>query len=638
MNDYLCFAIALAILLLGLITAYRNRHTTSRCISCILLGVMLSEIFMVLPTQWLKQGESIYNEEAYRVLYSIVYGFDSIKGDINAKQLETIGLAGWMRDLYFILNYILYFAIPLLTSSLLISFFADMGDRMRYAFRFTRKCHVFSELNENSLSLAKGIRKKDRNTTLVFCGTKGVEENMAAQIKKLGGILIHRSCENFRIGFKHRNYTFYLIAQDEDRNTRMAERIISKHKALRKGKLTVNAFAESGTNINVIESMDKGNICLRFIDEISLFCNHLLFENPLYQLPEGRKDISVLIVGCGRMGMQMVKTVAWCGQMAGHELHVRVVDKDAQARKNLLYAQCPELALEEYDIQFYQGDIQSPEFDRMLAENFDPTFVVVATGDDELNLSTADRIRAALRRKECRFRNDPAIFARVRSGIKTENLTCSGNNYLSRRNIRIFGSTESVFAHETLFNTTLERLALAVHLSYSGAIDAEPTDKVYQDACYAFETSEYSRRSSMATALHIPVKLYGCGILDKNHHDLTEAVAGRFEQLLQSQSAAELDKMAIAEHIRWNAFIRSEGYRCADQKTMEAYVSTVGHQRDDLSKLHPCLVDWMQLDNVASAYNNQMHTQKDFKDSDRQIIERIPRIIRFHLQKDSFIG
>ena len=447
--------------------------------------------------------------------------------------------------------------------------------------------------------------------------------------KKLGGILLHKNCQNFCIGAKHKNYIFYLIAPNEDRNTQAAEALISKYRWLKKGKLNINAFAESGTNIHVIESMDKGTICLRFIDEISLFCNQLLFENPLYDLPQGRKDMAVLIVGCGRMGMQLAKTVAWCGQTDECDLHIRIVDKDALERENMFYARCPELASEAYDIQFCQGDIRSPDFEHLLVDHFNPTFVAVVTGDDELNLATADRIRGVLRRQDCRFQNDPPIFVRVRSGIKTENLRYRGCDYLNRRNIRIFGSTENIFSEETLFNTKLERLSLAVHRSYSGVIDAKPTSQAYQDACRVFETSEYGRRSSMAAALHIPVKLHSCGILNGNQHDLTEDVADRFEQMLKSGGSEMLDRLAKVEHLRWNAFIRSEGYRNADIDTMEAYASVVGHQRDDLSKLHPCLVEWDQLDDVSAAYNHLMHAQKDFKESDRQIINQIPKIIRF---------
>ena len=133
----------------------------------------------------------------------------------------------------------------------------------------------------------------------------------------------------------------------------------------------------------------------------------------------------------------------------------------------------------------------------------------------------------------------------------------------------------------------------------------------------------------MAAALHIPVKLHSCGILNGNQHDLTEDVADRFEQMLKSGGSEMLDRLAKVEHLRWNAFIRSEGYRNADIDTMDAYASVVGHQRDDLSKLHPCLVEWDQLDDVSAAYNHLMHAQKDFKESDRQIINQIPKIIRF---------
>lgn len=623
MTEMILVSIGGVILATAVITAIHHRHNASRCISDIMLGILGCTFFMILPTDW---GDETL---LHRILSALLYSFKALGGRQDINQLNTVILPEQWKTAYITLNDICFALAPILTSGLVISGFGDMGERMRYFFRFGKTCHVFSELNENALSLAKGIKQKQGLKTIVFCNTKNADKKLIEKARKMGGILFHKKCEDLRLNWKHRCFQFYLIAEDEDANITAAISAVEKHPKAGVGRLTINAFAQSGSNINMAESLKKGNITLRFIDEIALFCNHLLFEHPLYDLPEGRKDISVLLIGGGRCGLQMLKTMVWCGQIEGYSLKLRVYDKNAEKIKKEFYALCPELKGKEYDIDFITADVTDDTFEEALKESLDATYAVIATGDDQLNITVADSLRGFFRRNNHAYDNTPPIFTRVRSGSKAGNL--GHNQYLNSRGIILFGNTESIFAESTLFNTKLERLALAVHLSYCGGLTLSPKSKEYKSMVRSFETEEYNRRSSMSVALHIPAKLVSCGCLDRKEHALTAEAAARFE----AKKEEVLDLLAENEQVRWNAFMRSEGHRSTDAATMQGYAVLLGDHRDKIAKVHPGITDWEQLRGLADAYNkvrldaDPKFQPKDFKQSNLDIIGAIPDIIRF---------
>lgn len=713
---YACFCAAVLVLLFAAKAAVNNRNNASKWIFYISVGVFFSTFFMVLPTQWVKEGKTVYCEPAYNIVSALLYSLKSLGGRQDLAQLESIPLTGWLKAVYFGLNYIGFILAPVLASSLLVSFVGDAGERMRYWLSNTPEYYVFSELNENAISLAKGIQSKPGKKTLVFCKGKNADKEQIAKARELGAIVLYKSCEELKLYHHNARYEFYLIAENEDRNIQLAEDMIAKKDALAQSCVTVNVFAQSGANVNLLESLTAKTPCavfespaleerirkllnetvhmevvvcnaqegnrdfavfarekgitlidgswqnakldpafatrditlywfntvknkvqtrglqyangwltdrwkddalrIRFVDEIALFCNQLIFENPLYDLPEGRKDISVLLVGGGRLGVRMLKTAVWYGQIDGYTLKIRVLDKNASKIQKELFAQCPELA--RYDIAFADVDVQSADFQAKVLENADATFVCVATGSDELNISVAETLYGIFRRRYSGF--IPPIFTRVRQSVTSGNFDRQGT-YLSERNIRVFGTAESVFADNTLFNTRLEHLAFAVHLCYNWALDAAKDSFVYQKARNDFYTSEYSRRSSMAVALHIAAKLHSCGIGEDD-------LAG-FAELMQDAAVAE--RMARNEHERWNAFVRSEGFRTTDFETVKKYAPHTRTHKDEAAKLHPCILPWEELDHFQEEYNKLqaelLLKPSDFKEYDFKIVREIPQIL-----------
>ena len=345
-----------------------------------------------------------------------------------------------------------------------------------------------------------------------------------------------------------------------------------------------------------------------------------------------KHDILMIVddiqVGCGRTGMRMLKTAYWAGQIDGYSLKIRVYDKSAHAYREDFYRQCPGLK-DDPTIQFVQTDVCSASFhEQLLAPENSAyaTYIVVAMGSDQLNLSVSNELFKAYRR-HTGFDDSkmPEIFTRIRAQAKSEPYFHNAE-FLEKRHIHLFGSTASIFSDKTIFDTELENLALAVHLTYQGALQLDPESADYRAVANSFKTSEYDRRSSMAVALHIPAKLCMCDkIVNTGKNNVTPENIRIFAECLKTDPDLP-ERLARNEHDRWNAFMLSEGYQPASVEEMHLYAGTVGNNRDDLTKLHPCIAPWDALDELENIYNDTYHKHKRYKEYDYIIVKSVPDI------------
>ena len=632
MVEILFFVLGLAVISIAAYFAFQHRHNTQQCIMSITLGVFFATFFMVLPTEWVKAGKEVFCKPLYIGLSSLLYSLKALGGRQDISQLESMALPGILKGLYIVVNYICFTLAPILASSLILSFVGDTGERFRFWLQKAPKCYVFSEINENSLALASGVKSKAGKKVLVFCKGKSADKALVVEAKKLGAIVLYKSCDGLTAVSRFESCEFFLISPDENSNICLAEAVMARHKDTTDTAILINAFVESGTNVQFLESVVKTRentkIELRCIDEIALFCNHLIYNHPLYDTKGNGKTISVVIVGCGRTGMRMLKTAYWAGQIDGYRLKIRVYDKAAAERQEDFYRQCPGLKKEK-TIQFIGVDVDSAAFEEQLLapENSgDATYIVVAMGKDEPNLAVANQLYQIYRRhfgfRQARM---PEILTRVRSQAKSDSFFQNAS-FLTDRNIHLFGTTAAVFSHKTLFDTELENLAFAVHLAYQSKLGLDTGSKDYADIRKEFQTSEYDRRSSMATALHIPAKLCMCDDIPKTGGNLLTAEnLQTYGKRIATDSAFRL-RLAINEHVRWNAFMLSEGYMPATVEQMHQYAKTIDSHKDDLSMLHPCIADWDALDGLEHIYNTTYHKSKSFKKYDQMIVDSLPEI------------
>ena len=663
---YSCFAIGVLILAAALVWAIKDRHNTKKWIAHITVGIFFSTAVMALPTAWIKEGQTISAPILYRITASLIYSFKVIGGRPELAQLETVPLEGWQKAIYVGMNLLAFIAAPILASSLILSFFGDTMERVKYWLRLSPKCCIFSELNENSLTLAKSMKQEKGRETIVFCNTKDSDAGLIERARKMGGILLFKPCKAL-LPFRRKQtaYELYLIAEDKDQNVSDAEAVLDKKNAMADVDVKTIVFTQDEMSIAILEDMAKSDkdetdgikFKMSFIDEIALFCNDLVFRHPLYDLPDGRKDISVMIIGCGTWGSQMLKTVLSSGQISGYHLKICVYDNRAEYLKHLFFFRCPEVKklLTEYkknvQLSFVQTDVLSDSFFEKIEENAnaDATYVCVATSMDNVNLTVAEKLYCFFRRKNG-FSYTPPIFARVNNNVLTENFSCKSESYLQKRGIELFGTAASFYAQKTLFNTTLEQLALGAHLVYCTDLgeeslltrhirylkaaesgkgkEAPQEDEKYKEAIRSFYAYEGNRQSSMAAVLHFGAKIMSvCGEMTESGK-ISKDVLAQYKKAMQNPR--EQDRLTKNEHDRWNFFTASNGWQRIKPEEIIKYYPTSGKHKDDLSKTHPCLTAFNKLDSLSKTYNAlKPAKERDFLKEDQKIVLALPEIVSF---------
>lgn len=642
---YICFAAGLVILGSGVYFAYKKRYNTQEWISAITFAALLAVFIMILPTPW-KNSDGSPIGWLYNLISALQYSLKSLSGRQGLEQLNYLKDSGVFGYIYVFVNYIIYLIIPILGTGLIISFVGDTLAKIRYFLPVFGNIVVFSELNESSYLIAKGLRDSDKRYKIVFCGTKKTNVKLLEKARSIRAVNLYKRCEEMRLKSGHDRYEFYLVSENEDKNTQTARALISKYGGIKDKSIYIKAFVNKGPETELLERVVysiyhpdpnntgyiEQNINLSFIDKTELFCNNLVYEHPLYETADDGKNVSVMIVGCGETGMTMLKTVLWSGQIYGHRLKVRVYDKNADRCRAVFEKKCPELdKAHGYDVKFYSVDAETSDFERLITSNGQAESATVAyvfTGDEDFNINTSVFLYGIFR-KNRDFGKTPPIYTWTRSGEKLANFSSHNKEYLEKRNIVLTGNIESIYEKKMIFLTELERLALGAHLCYNCALgENENTDR-YKQARQSFVNTEYNRRSSMAAAIHFRTKLYIFNMwLKENMPDSKEDLRDIFERTVGDKNSEIAVILAENEHERWNAFMRSEGYSSTDTETAQKYGRDTKKDRDDYSKLHLCITDWDSLDEAENKFNafGYAKEKKDFKKSDFDICSNIFKI------------
>jgi hypothetical protein len=195
---------------------------------------------------------------------------------------------------------------------------------------------------------------------------------------------------------------------------------------------------------------------------------------------------------------------------------------------------------------------QSRYFDEIILGLSGLTYVFVALGSDEENISAAVKMRTLAAKKGL----TPVIQAVVSDSGKKAALADIKNYKGKSYGIEFIGDMETSYSEDVILESDIETAGKMRHLKYD------------PDAEDSFWEYSYNYRSSIASAIHYELKRK-CGI------------AGA-EKKPCDREEGELWALRRLEHRRWNAYMRSEGYEWAEK-------------RDDMAKTHHLLVPFDKL-------------------------------------------
>ena len=575
------FYVALAIFLGSIAISFvisRVRYKSGRILTpfnVLFVGVVLSALILFLPVYITTFSST--NVGAFEAVFVSIHKIRRLfTGDGDFEFVtNTVGQATpEMLGAYSKLFSVLLVAAPILTFGFVLSFIKNLTENLNYLKNFFCSAFVFSSLNEKSLALARDIKKK-RFRVVVFAGITEQSGGLYERAREIGAICFKRdiSESNFALHWPFSNISFFAIDQDQSANLLTALHLIEKYKNRQRTKLYVFS---SQTEAEMVLSGKCTETVMEIhrINEVQSLMFRNLYDSgyekifkSAYMDTDGINKINALVVGMGQHGTEMVKALSWFCQMDGYQVEINCfdIDKDCEGK---FISLCPELMDKKYNGKFdLSGETQykitvhpntnaqTKSFEDKVKALPRPTYVFVALGSDELNVSVAVKLRAL-------FAKD-GVYPQIQAVIyddEKKNALVGVRNYNGQSyDIDFIGDVESSYSEKVILISDLEKEALARHMQWGEE--------------RAFWQFDYNYKSSVASAIHRKMKIL-CGIkgIEKSpeERDYNERLAIR-----------------VLEHRRWNAYMRSEGYTYSG--------STEKASRNDLARQHNCLVAFHEL-------------------------------------------
>ncbi len=540
-------------------------------------GVFLSVLIVFLPVHWVTSVKDTFG--LVRTVLLAIF---------NAMQVFTMGCEfgvvadsmdfcpDYLDRVYQMWVSIQFVVAPVFTFGFVLSLFKNISAYMKYMTSYFRDVYIFSELNEKSLALASDIKKNHGKSEIVFTDVfEGNEENsyeLIESAKDIGAICFKKDIlvVNFKRHLTKKAISFFTIGEDETENLNQTLKLIENYRDRK--DVHIYVFSKKIESEGLLATIDRGNIKVRRINEAKSLINRVLYDNGeiIFEsaVNTGGEDkvISAIVVGMGHHGTEMVKALSWFGQMDGYSLKINVFDKDPLAKEKFI-AIAPELMSEKYNGKKIKGeaqykidihpdtDVDTMTFASKIYEIEDASYVLVALGNDDVNIKTAINLRMYFERMGIR----PVIQTIVYNSQQKNALIGLKNFRGQDYGIDFIGDIDSSYTEKVIIDSDLEEDALERHLKWGKEEE--------------FWTYEYCYRSSMASAIHMKARIK-CGILGatKLESELTEAERSSIEEL---------------EHRRWNAYMRAEGYIYSGSPNKNS--------RNDLGKMHHDLVPFEKL-------------------------------------------
>lgn len=490
--------------------------------------------------------------------------------------------------------------------------------------------YVFSEANDYSINLALDISNNiGTKAEFVFANTVDEYKKRSLFFNKLNFCTVISDkidCLDLNIK-KNKKIYFYNISKDSNENINNTLKLVEKYTELDKENqrsIEIYLFSNSPETETIVDSMEKGVLGIHVIDFARLSVYKLFDEHPLYKCIE-EKCISLLICGLNEVGIETLKAALWIGQLDSVELKINVIDRNALQKKAQLELKYPEMFLNEYNVNYYQADITDISFESVLKDYcIGTTYSVVCGDNDEENISTALYLRRFFSKEDLSIKRMPMIATYIDNAEKANvvnHLNTPETKEERKINYQIipFGGINSVYTYDAIMNSPIENLSVNVHMAYEKIFSAM-NDINTLEALERYNAFEVNKSSNRANALHIRYKLWILGLDYTDNNDVQEI---DFSDYLTEDV---LEKLTIAEHDRWMAFLRTEGWTTATIENVKNYKNT------DLSKgrhncpfllMHPYLCDFGELKDVSDELG-----LPDATIYDRDLIKMIPQILK----------
>jgi len=513
---------------------------------------------------------------------------------------------------------ITHIAIPILAVYAAFSVIVYYWDRFRFQFfSYGKKnIYIFTCLNEKIESMIRDIYEKDHKSMFIIFENNKMLESISymSQINLTQNL----SATNILQKIKQKNLYFFCFREDTNQNIVDGLKLVRSCSEVDENEqkhIHIYIFSEtSELDELMLDAIGKKYLDVRIIDRYRSIMYQLLRKQPLYQVLESsEKDLSVLIIGLSKLGLEAFKTVLWCGQLKGVALKINVIlQSEEQCMLDMMRLECPEIFSEEYAIDFHVVNIDSEQFIHTLQDKCaSSNYIIVSRESDALNLKTAVFLRRFYYKLDNRYQMKPFIAAY----IDTKEIR-NAISALHEYEIYSFGDDETLYTYEELISSSIEQFAQNVHFAYAemfsetGKIDVQREELNYKKY-------EVQKRSNLAAALHIQYKLWQLG------YELIECI-GDLDDLKHTLTTIDLEPFAEIEHNRWMAFHRVEGWSTVqiDDAEKDGYKKISHKGKSALLKMHQDICPYYEIEERSKCFGRD-----DTRELDTALIKAIPDIL-----------
>ena len=502
-------------------------------------------------------------------------------------------------------------------SSVLIAVAMRLLTRVRLFFVRKGDLAVIYGVSEDTLSFAEKLHEMGTNS-VVFIGDNSSYGSESA-ILRMGGVLFAGENgldpdEKFikKIGIRpgKRKIAAYCLDADTGANLRFAKALMG---ALEKGGIdpsqtSVSAILrdeESGAELQAQEHRyGYGSVLAAGPMDISAKLL-ITYAAPYTQMSFDKfgiacGDFRALILGFGRTGKAVLRSVLMNSQFEGSSPSYWVVSKEGDSTAGNFFARYPGIRTM-YDVNMLSCNARSAEFYAFLEENAAGIkYVAVCTGDKKENAEVADEVESYFRSRGLA----PAIVECHKSGI------------IIRGGKGLKPGKKTIYDPAVLSAKDQDAMAKIINHRYC-------KDRDIEDAW--IECDYFSRMSCRACADYADVFIRQAGLTRESAKDADF-----------SKDPVLLENLARTEHLRWNAFHAVMGWQPMPQETYaereaqyirekeEEGRGRIRMAKDPEKRLHACIIPWEKLDDLSERESRVTGSPKDYKQADRDNILVLP--------------
>ncbi len=469
---------------------------------------------------------------------------------------------------------------------------------LRLIAKFNAQSYIFTNNNEQSITLARDIIKQNPKALIVFLNqpTYKGDSSLFNTVESIGGAYIESSKRNplelllLRVHTSISQTHIFCISDEEDTNIADAISIIDSI-----GNYN-NPSIENSTNLHIRlysndirESFEEYvrisriNVEYNIFSDAELIAYDLVTEYPPIDLMAIDVDTGtvvdnyeVMIVGFDRKGQAALRKMIEFGQFVGSTFKATIVDKNINQKRGSFEALYP--ALEgNYNLNYIQTFVGERQFFELLKrESRTLKQIVIALGNDSLNIQTAIEINKLL----SQFGENEAQILVVVSSDKNYNYIHSSQDLNA---IHCIGQQTKIFTEDNVVKGAVSLQARRINEYYRQNNPSKPE----------WRNLEYIKKeSNISVAIHAYTKMRLMGLSDEKLRSFDSAE--RYKLWLE-ESPSRLDNLARSEHLRWNASYFTRGWQ---RWELSQIPSDNKNGQDHIRKLHCCLVDWELLPEV----------------------------------------